>query len=251
MIKCYISDHAGHFYYRIGDANQIATMAQITSIKGVPLAEIPTNTLSSSFVTGAKSTGENSNRSCSGGFAANCVEVMDNSPGASTIAVTSETDHVLDSHKTSMKHPECANLTNSISMPSILDDDLDEFILEEIDALCEQKSAIKAERLAPSGDILVGSQHNIHGTSDLSSISESVTRSDSVETEETLDFGSNLVTSQTVLSGNMPEEYMKYLESLNDRQREAACSDISIPLMIVAGPGSGKVTAYLSLSLSE
>jgi hypothetical protein len=39
----------------------------------------------------------------------------------------------------------------------------------------------------------------------------------------------------------MPEEYSKYLESLNERQREAACTDVSTPLMIVAGPGSGKV----------
>ena len=39
----------------------------------------------------------------------------------------------------------------------------------------------------------------------------------------------------------MPKEYSKYLHSLNDRQREAACTDISVPLMIVAGPGSGKV----------
>ncbi|PWA70977.1 hypothetical protein CTI12_AA282850 [Artemisia annua] len=39
----------------------------------------------------------------------------------------------------------------------------------------------------------------------------------------------------------MPDEYAKYKKSLNDRQREAACSDISVPLMIVAGPGIGKV----------
>ncbi|KAK6121752.1 hypothetical protein DH2020_044504 [Rehmannia glutinosa] len=38
----------------------------------------------------------------------------------------------------------------------------------------------------------------------------------------------------------MPEEYAKYIQSLNDKQQEAACSDISIPLVIVAGPGSGK-----------
>ncbi|PWA63590.1 PAZ domain-containing protein [Artemisia annua] len=37
----------------------------------------------------------------------------------------------------------------------------------------------------------------------------------------------------------MPDEYAKYKKSLNDRQREAACSDISVPLMIVAGPGIG------------
>ncbi|KAK3033215.1 hypothetical protein RJ639_033095 [Escallonia herrerae] len=42
------------------------------------------------------------------------------------------------------------------------------------------------------------------------------------------------------LPESMPEEYAKYMQSLNDRQREAACSNISVPLMIVAGAGSGK-----------
>ncbi|XP_075111265.1 ATP-dependent DNA helicase SRS2-like protein At4g25120 [Nicotiana tabacum] len=44
---------------------------------------------------------------------------------------------------------------------------------------------------------------------------------------------------------NMPEDYIKYVESLNDRQQEAACSDISIPLIIVAGPGSGKTSTMV------
>ncbi|CAN6705458.1 unnamed protein product [Malus baccata var. baccata] len=44
---------------------------------------------------------------------------------------------------------------------------------------------------------------------------------------------------------NMPDEYLKYLLSLNERQREAACSDISVPLMIVAGPGSGKTSTIV------
>lgn len=39
----------------------------------------------------------------------------------------------------------------------------------------------------------------------------------------------------------MPEDNSKYVESLKARQQKAACSDISIPLIIVAGPGSGKV----------
>lgn len=47
-----------------------------------------------------------------------------------------------------------------------------------------------------------------------------------------------------LLNSTMLEEYLKYLKSLNDRQREAACTDISTPLMIVAGPGSGKVFFY-------
>lgn len=38
-----------------------------------------------------------------------------------------------------------------------------------------------------------------------------------------------------------PKKYYEYLHSLNDRQKEAACNDVAVPLMIVAGPGSGKV----------
>lgn len=48
--------------------------------------------------------------------------------------------------------------------------------------------------------------------------------------------------------GCAPKKYYEYLHSLNDRQREAACSDVSVPLMIVAGPGSGKV--YIRVLLS-
>jgi hypothetical protein len=44
-----------------------------------------------------------------------------------------------------------------------------------------------------------------------------------------------------------PSKYYEYLHSLNDRQREAACSDVNVPLMIVAGPGSGKVHSLSSL----
>ncbi|VAH29874.1 unnamed protein product [Triticum turgidum subsp. durum] len=40
--------------------------------------------------------------------------------------------------------------------------------------------------------------------------------------------------------GCAPRKYYEYLHSLNDKQREAACSDVAVPLMIVAGPGSGK-----------
>jgi hypothetical protein len=44
--------------------------------------------------------------------------------------------------------------------------------------------------------------------------------------------------------GCAPRKYYEYLHSLNDRQREAACSDVAVPLMIVAGPGSGKVHLF-------
>ncbi|TVU39041.1 hypothetical protein EJB05_12443, partial [Eragrostis curvula] len=45
--------------------------------------------------------------------------------------------------------------------------------------------------------------------------------------------------------GCAPSKYYEYLHSLNDRQREAACSDVNVPLMIVAGPGSGKTSTMV------
>ncbi|KAK1261462.1 hypothetical protein QJS04_geneDACA008675 [Acorus gramineus] len=92
------------------------------------------------------------------------------------------------------------------------DVDFDEETLREIDALCEQKSA---EKERPSSD-----SHCFEKSVDVERLSSS---SLGVVAEEMISDG-----------------YSKYLQSLSDVQREAACSDISIPLMIVAGPGSGK-----------
>ncbi|KAM3682876.1 hypothetical protein ACB098_12G104400 [Castanea mollissima] len=127
-----------------------------------------------------------------------------------------------------MKQQECFDLIDSVSMTSTLDDDFDESILEEIDALCEQKSAAKAEGQVLSCDIDPGSHHDGNSDGGLSASLESVTGYES-----------------TIETGNMPEEYSKYLQSLNDRQREAACNDVSVPLMIVAGPGSGKTSTMV------
>ncbi|KAG2637120.1 hypothetical protein PVAP13_2NG501100 [Panicum virgatum] len=50
--------------------------------------------------------------------------------------------------------------------------------------------------------------------------------------------------------GCAPKKYYEYLHSLNDKQREAACSDVSVPLMIVAGPGSGKTSTMVGRVLT-
>lgn len=49
---------------------------------------------------------------------------------------------------------------------------------------------------------------------------------------------------------SMPKKYYDYLQSLNEAQREAACSNISVPLMIVAGPGSGKTSTMVGRVLT-
>lgn len=48
----------------------------------------------------------------------------------------------------------------------------------------------------------------------------------------------------------VPRKYYEYLNSLNDMQREAACSDVAVPLMIVAGPGSGKTSTMVGRVLT-
>lgn len=133
----------------------------------------------------------------------------------------------------------------------LLDDDFDDSILEQIDILVEQKSAEKAaeQQLDRICDEKVLNQSNIAGEVSLSS--GCITVSVGLGNGHLLNSGVDLHTKQeevdTSLQGllnsnsSMPEEYLKYLQSLNDRQREAACTDISTPLMIVAGPGSGKV----------
>ncbi|KAK9993881.1 hypothetical protein SO802_023584 [Lithocarpus litseifolius] len=225
------------FPHKVGDTNGIQT-----SIKRVPLAELQPNTPSPSFV--KSKVCENISSSCSGGLTLDRKELVDHSP--------LENDCVLDSYTTPMKQQQCFDLIDSVSMTSTLDDDFDESILEEIDALCEQKSAAKAERQVLSCDIDSGSHRDGNSNDNLSASSESVTGYESVKMEGALDPGSDLDpttkgsdTSQTIETGNMPEEYSKYLQSLNDRQREAACNDISVPLMIVAGPGSGKTSTMV------
>lgn len=247
MIECGIFDHSGS---RVGDTNGIQT-----SIKRVPLAELQPNTPSPSFV--KSKVCENISILCSGGLTVDQKELVDYSSSARATGAPLENDCTLDSYRTPMKRQECFDLIDSVSMTSTLDDDFDESILEEIDALFEQKSAARAEGQVLSCDIDPGGHHDGNSNGDLSASLESVTGYESVKMEGALDSGSDLdpitkgsETSQTIEIGNMPEEYSKYLQSLNDRQREAACNDISVPLMIVAGPGSGKVPLYLSLLFS-
>jgi len=137
----------------------------------------------------------------------------------------------------------------------LLDDDFDDSFLEQIDILVEQKSAEKAaeQQFDRICDEKVLNQSNISGEVSLSSGCSTV--SVGLGNDYLLNYGVDLDTIQeevdTSLQGllnsnsSMPEEYLKYLQSLNDRQREAASTDISTPLMIVAGPGSGKVFYFM------
>jgi len=129
-------------------------------------------------------------------------------------------------------------LSTLSSSASILDDDdFNESILEEIDAICEQKSVVKVEKESPNRSFSVECECDQGNEGSLASLESGMRDVLDSPTEE----------KSICPCGNMPEEYVKYLQGLNDRQREAACSDISVPLMLIAGPGSGKVSHSLPI----
>lgn len=212
-----------HFSSRVVDFNANEATVSDIDAKRVPLGEISVNTpLSKSFATATDA-------------------------GSSGLG--------LDCLKTPVKIPSCSGIRDSFSVPSILDDDFDESALEEIDALLEQSSSGRSIRPASDSSFHVTNQDHGSYNGDLSADFQSVIGGGSIEAKDlasSLDASESraeLIISDPAMKkiGTMPEEYSKYLLSLNDRQREAACGDISIPLMILAGPGSGKVSLLLSL----
>ncbi|CDY11056.1 BnaA03g47150D [Brassica napus] len=135
------------------------------------------------------------------------------------------------------------------STSSLLDDDIDDSILEEIDAICEQSSARKIACQTPSTTSMTQTPSKDNKSSDLEGGLDSrgvkMFKPDS-ESEVKLEFnGETAVAADPALITSMPEECSKYMQSLNDRQRDAACSDISTPLMVIAGPGSGKTSTMV------
>lgn len=235
---------------RTRDVTGIKSPAQVSAIRRSPLAEIPANSPSSSHGIVFKSTvGKHSSITCSGDFHKSESEIQISN--SRTISVFVESDGLSNPFVTPMKKPDCSILSDSFSTPSLLDDDFDESLLEEIDAVYEQKSATKGESRDTSISLHVETDYNDNNDSDCKTSSDSIVNDESVATKSELNHGDVLGsreedrrTSITVEVGSMPDEYQKYLQSLNDKQREAACSDISVPLMIVAGPGSGKVLVF-------
>lgn len=153
-----------------------------------------------------------------------------------------------------------SNLIRAVALPDtnvcasishLLDDDFDESFLEQIDALCEQKLSDNPERKNCAmerleNDFVIKSCEDDKSTMNVNVTSETLESGEICSSAEGESSGSKeLGKSGRKQTKNMPEEYTTYIQSLNDRQQEAACSDTSIPLVIVAGPGSGKV--YLSL----
>ncbi|XP_052731014.1 ATP-dependent DNA helicase SRS2-like protein At4g25120 isoform X2 [Vigna angularis] len=216
--------------------------------KRVPLAEVPLNMFNA-----AGNYHGPSSESNYGSF---------NSRNVSVSALVSANENLCQSlFETPRREPEGSKPKelDYFAASGLLDDDFDDSVLEQIDILVEQKSAEKAvekaveQHLDCRCDEKVLNQTNIAGEVSLSSGCSTV--SVGLGNGHLLNSGVDLHTKQdevdTSLQGllnsnsSMPEEYLKYLQSLNDRQREAACTDISTPLMIVAGPGSGKTSTMV------
>ncbi|KAK7356485.1 hypothetical protein VNO80_15758 [Phaseolus coccineus] len=205
----------------------------------VPLAEVPLNVFNAT-----------------GNYHGPSSEAIHSSFSARNVSVSalgSANENLCQSlFETPSREPEgCKPIElDYFSASGLLDDHFDDSILEQIDILVEQKSAERAaeQQLVRRCDEKVLSKSNIAGEVSVSSGCDSV--SAGLGNDYLLSSGVELLTKQeevdTSLQGllnsnsSMPEEYLKYLQSLNDGQREAACTDISTPLIIVAGPGSGK-----------
>ncbi|KAJ0263320.1 ATP-dependent DNA helicase SRS2-like protein [Hirschfeldia incana] len=135
---------------------------------------------------------------------------------------------------------------NYQSNSSLLDDDeIDDSVLEEIDAICEQ-SARKIACQTPSTSVTQTSSKD-NKSSDLKAEFDSrAVKMSEPGSEVKLEVSEETtVAADPALITSMPEECSKYMQSLNDRQRDAACSDISTPLMVIAGPGSGKTSTMV------
>jgi hypothetical protein len=143
---------------------------------------------------------------------------------------------------TPLKEPERVTLSNGCSTSSILDDDFDDSILEEIDLICEQ-SARKAACQTPTTSIYQTPSKDNKSSDPKASLDfrdvEKFEPDSNVKLK--LDEETPTIAADPALLNSMPDECSKYMLSLNDRQRDAACSNISTPLMVIAGPGSGKV----------
>ncbi|XP_058104099.1 ATP-dependent DNA helicase SRS2-like protein At4g25120 isoform X2 [Magnolia sinica] len=178
--------------------------------------------------------------------------------GARIEEITAENGSTLVCVITPKKESERCSYSDDFSSPSVLDEDYDETILKEIDALCEQQSTAKKEGHRPQSNVFIESEckacdeSSADASSNLGAVTadklqedDNVAEITAVELEEE---GSS--SFQATRRGCMPKAYAEYMQTLNEMQKEAACSDISTPLMIVAGPGSGKTSTMVGRVLT-
>ncbi|XP_030530157.1 ATP-dependent DNA helicase SRS2-like protein At4g25120 isoform X3 [Rhodamnia argentea] len=207
------------------------TRSPLSSIRRVPLSEISTNTpLSKGFEPLDSGLSE--------------VKSVDEIREA---RISGRDGCELDSFRTPVKQAECCSVGDSFSNCSILDDAFDDVLLEELDALSEGKSSACGS--GGHGGLVQGdSSAQVSCPADLDTGAAFVAVDD--YTGSGNQGSPNDDDFRVVKSTSMPEGYSKYLDSLNERQQEAACTDISVPLMIVAGPGSGKTSTMVGRILT-
>ena len=190
---------------------------------------------------------ESSSSLCSEGISVHGIESIDVSLSERVTSDVMEDRSPINSFIAPVRQLHFSALSKSSSVSSVLDEDFDESILQEIDAVCEQKAVVRSDREGCSDNFLMEIQsleaNSMEHKTNLSSVFPDLLKAEGTSSSsKDQECGvRGLRISEAAQNVNMPEEYVKYMDSLNDRQREAACSDISIPLMIVAGPGSGKV----------
>ncbi|KAL0341157.1 UNVERIFIED_CONTAM: ATP-dependent DNA helicase SRS2-like protein [Sesamum radiatum] len=285
-ISCHLSSNQ-----KSEDEKETKSLVQVDGIKRVPLSKISTNIssqdpLNSSMLSnwsgddvnnGVKSEilltpvrqAECRSRQCVGDASSSANELKDEGFGVGKLGLLSEDGSILNSYgspsrqhvssygfksslsSNSMKPLVFPDMKDSILTSNFLGDDFEESILEEIDALCEQKSSGNSER----DDTIMNRTENeiiVKSCEEDVVITNPQVSYETLKSKEILNsnvdqaFGVEWVgKSENKLTKNMPEEYAKYIQSLNDKQQEAACSDISIPLVIVAGPGSGKTSTMV------
>ncbi|KAG5616467.1 hypothetical protein H5410_016291 [Solanum commersonii] len=304
---------------KVGKAQRTTSSDRINGDKWFPLTEIPMNTPSPIYEKGSNKTlnvftsvkgsqvreldcSINARTKCETRFqtvetftlSSNISESVEAKLSENTEIVQVESMGGLDTCRTPVRQPGFYGLSESSFSSTVLDDDFDEHILDEIDALCEQNSKGEPE-MKRFNSIPIENHHinNLDKEDNLNTvvcsdnsghecilISKGNQESEAERSKSSKPNNSNLVRSdeafklECILNStgnqacevedpkssnatntgskleatdirNMPEDYIKYVESLNDRQQEAACSEISIPLIIVAGPGSGKTSTMV------
>nr|XP_010318187.1 ATP-dependent DNA helicase SRS2-like protein At4g25120 [Solanum lycopersicum] len=302
---------------KVGKAQRTTSLDRIDGDKRFPLTEIPTNTPSPIYEKGSNKTFNvftsvkgSQVRECGSSinarttreiqfqtvetfkFSSNRSESVESNLSENGGSVQVENMVGLNTYITPVRQPGFSGLTESSFSSTVLDDDFDEHILDEIDALCEQNSKEKPGKRFNSIPIENHHINNLDKEDNLNAVvssdnsgqecilSRGNQESEAERSKSSGPDNSNLVRSdeafklECILNStgnqeceledpksckatdtgskleatdirNMPEDYIKYVESLNDRQQEAACSDISIPLIIVAGPGSGKTSTMV------
>ncbi|CAO2827047.1 unnamed protein product, partial [Amaranthus hypochondriacus] len=151
------------------------------------------------------------------------------------------------------QHQDSAFLSKNLCSPvsSVLDDDFDSSIFQEIDLLCEGSAAKLLElEVKTSEDGTQISETNDGNDSILRSSSHTITTTrlenlQGVHGNNLQDLLDSVNTKETKKLSGMLESYSKFLESLNEDQLDAASTDVSTPLIVVAGPGSGKTSTMV------